>query len=1178
MPDVCRHEVICRVFLVTLPVSFRSKDFRSKDYSVILCYNLYVCICFLPTVGSPRPQAFSNVVMGLSEQAVHEALSGILQEQAVQSVVSEISSDFVSGNLSMDGRRSSDSSQLSSDKDEAGTEREFRGSISGLYPESYGGLSDVDWNIYTSNESDNNITPRSAASSGERETPIGGDLSISRDTLRPYEVTEGQDVQDSVGPLASKIITSTENGQGSLENGTVTTSQHSDNEKRTTAPYSFLSEALDLEAKNGSVSRNTEESTNPKAVMEASEINTGPEGTSEMKDAKIVSVEARVDANDSSSSESGRGSGSKSASLSEDYNLTKHDETSFTYSEYSRENSNVSDVLSTDGKPYGGTGTKDDEKEPVSTSVSDTTDLTVMSPETLAAISSHSTEDRDRLITGQDESKTECRNSLVGDVSSEGFAPMNETRNSKHNWDISSGQDEQSSVDNSACVVPDDRPLHDGEVPSANEMSLITNVSRPSYLAPADDSESMISSEKSYQALLPSFSHDAVRLSISTHSESVQEQPVSSKSLMRDRPRSPVGGGMELGHDSQDRCQHMAVTSDSQHALSEFCNSRGSLRNFDPHSDALASRFRDISNRSSTPTGEASQFPDFQSLAPLSLLSAKSSSSFPLESRERRELSEGFGDSSHSEEYKRSQRTSPLSLESEAYKRGSTLAALMSQHSAPARLDQGIGFSHPGQQQTIVKRDDLSYPETHITTRDSLLKSDNGSDEEYKSSDDLSRKVEHLLSNTAHLAEHSENISRHTGERRGSPRDLDYDSLHRDLDIIQDSLTTSSTMPSVPRLDRIDLANSTGDTTPPKLSFRSNCGTGSPSSDLDTSRKRFLWDYGADIGYDDGQGRFIGHIKDITGTEDTLSGHHSRERLSNYSSRSATPMQNQDSANQTLTDQEDLLESMSEGSQSVLNADETISEREGEVDCFPQGQYLSEIQKPLDHATRSKSLTEIRERRSLTPSAGMASRVSQLLEREDPNKQAVSILRDVSAEEKDFLRQISAERRGAMGSNPDISSIHLPKISSRKGIEISPRMSRSFSPERYSPSPILQRILEKNAASGQELPRNLSSSHDYLSSLRGYSSSSSSAFSNAKTFLSDQLSKMSSRQFDQSIELRSPVRRVIDCYPLYRTDSDRAEASQESREEGTQPKQAWLEGETTERPQLTADNNRQQLR
>ncbi|XP_064601427.1 uncharacterized protein LOC135467584 [Liolophura sinensis] len=1140
----------------------------------------------IDAVESPSQQAFSDVLMGISEQAVHEALSGILQEQAVQTVVSEISSDFVSGNLSMDGRRSSDSSQLSSDKDEAGIEREFRGSISGLYPESYGGLSDVDWNIYTSNESDNNITPRSAASSGQRELPVGGDLSISHDTRRPYEVTDDQDIQDGVGSLAPRDITTIERGQSTLEDESATTSQHSENETRTCAPYTTLGDVLDLKAQNQSVTPNAEESI-PIAVTGPSEFNTAAEGNSEMKDPKIVILEARADANDSTSSESGRGSGSKSASLSEDYNLTKHDETSFTYSEYSRENSNVSDVLSTDGKPYTETDTKDDEKEPVSTSVSESTDLTVMSPETLAGVSSNSTEDHVRLIVGQDDSKTEGRNSLVSNMSTEAFAPMNETRNSEYHGDDSCGQYEQSFQSHprkSGSVVPDDRPLSNREESSTMDMSGITDVSRPSYLVPADDSEFMITSEKSYQALLPSFSHDVVRLSVSSNGESLKEQPVSNESLLRDRTQSSLDSGMDVGIDNRQRPNHMAVASDSQHALSDVCDSRGTLRDFDPHADTLASRFRDISDRASTPTGEASQLPDFQSLTPPSLLSAKSSSSFPLLSGERRELSERMGESSHSELYKRDHTTATLSQESEVYKRDDTWAAGMPQHSAPARLDQRIGISYPDKQQTIPKRvDEESYPESHIMTRDSRLMSDNGSDEEYKSSDDLSRKVEYLLSNTAHLAEHSEtspptsNLGRHIGEHRDSPQDLDYDSLHQDLDIIQDSLKTSSTVPGLLGLDRADLANSTVNTTPPKLSFRSNGGTGSPSSDLDTSRRKFLWDYGADIGYDDGQGRFIGHIKDITGTENNVSGPHSRERLSNYSSRSATPMQNLDSANQTLTDQEDVFGEMSLCSQSVLNVDETISEKEGEVDFSPQSQYLPEVQKPLICATRSKSLTEIRERRSLTPSGGMAIRVSQLLEREDPNKQAVSILRDVSAEEKDFLRQISAERRGAAGSEPDISSIHSPKISSRKGIEVSPRMSRSFSSERYSPSPILQRILEKHAGSDQELPRNLSSSYEYISSLRGHGSSSS-AFSNAKTFLSDQLNKMSSRQFDQSIELRSPVRRVIDCYPLYRTESDRTETSQERAEEGTQLKQAGQEGDTPEEAQSKADNDRQQLR
>ena len=47
-----------------------------------------------------------------------------------------------------------------------------------------------------------------------------------------------------------------------------------------------------------------------------------------------------------------------------------------------------------------------------------------------------------------------------------------------------------------------------------------------------------------------------------------------------------------------------------------------------------------------------------------------------------------------------------------------------------------------------------------------------------------------------------------------------------------------------------------------------------------------------------------------------------------------------------------------------------------------------------------------------------------------------------------------------------------------------------------------------------------------------------SALGNARTFLSSQLQKTSERTFDHSIELRTPYRRAIECYPVYGMERD----------------------------------------
>ena len=75
---------------------------------------------------------------------------------------------------------------------------------------------------------------------------------------------------------------------------------------------------------------------------------------------------------------------------------------------------------------------------------------------------------------------------------------------------------------------------------------------------------------------------------------------------------------------------------------------------------------------------------------------------------------------------------------------------------------------------------------------------------------------------------------------------------------------------------------------------------------------------------------------------------------------------------------------------------------------------------------------------------------------------------------------------------------------------------------------------------------------DY-STIRKVTKAPYSSVDNAKTLLSSQMQKMSERNFDKSIELRTPFRQAIDCYPVYGVERDtgKQEGEQEVRE-------AWM--------------------
>ena len=91
-----------------------------------------------------------------------------------------------------------------------------------------------------------------------------------------------------------------------------------------------------------------------------------------------------------------------------------------------------------------------------------------------------------------------------------------------------------------------------------------------------------------------------------------------------------------------------------------------------------------------------------------------------------------------------------------------------------------------------------------------------------------------------------------------------------------------------------------------------------------------------------------------------------------------------------------------------------------------------------------------------------------------------------------------------------------------------------------------------------------------FSTIRKVTSAPYSSVDNAKTLLSSQLQKMSQRNFDKSVELRTPYRQAIDCYPVYGVERD----DKKKEPEQTQ-REAWMPVPNPSRlsPEKAGDKN-----
>lgn len=285
----------------------------------------------------------------------------------------------------------------------------------------------------------------------------------------------------------------------------------------------------------------------------------------------------------------------------------------------------------------------------------------------------------------------------------------------------------------------------------------------------------------------------------------------------------------------------------------------------------------------------------------------------------------------------------------------------------------------------------------------------------------------------------------------------------------------------------------------------------SKASDKSTESSKahkLLWDHGADLGYDDSlSGRFLGTMKTDAETECE----------STYSGKGYNG----------LSDTLELVSKTQKESADVVS-DQVESD-------FDDGSLTKVVAPDVEEIIR-RYQTEKLDSDNTTgsgDSSGLASRVKKILSKEPPRKQALDILKSARQEEKEMKQTLTEKPKlDASYDNQSANSTESSFVIQDKDI---------------------RKQLEWSEISGIDKSMNSS----YLST--GLKSQPFSALGNAKTFLSSQLAKNVDRTFNHSIDLKTPYRHVLDCYPVYGVEKTRgaSEVDQFGRTEPDGIKDGW---------------------
>ncbi|KAL3863913.1 hypothetical protein ACJMK2_005634 [Sinanodonta woodiana] len=488
------------------------------------------------------------------------------------------------------------------------------------------------------------------------------------------------------------------------------------------------------------------------------------------------------------------------------------------------------------------------------------------------------------------------------------------------------------------------------------------------------------------------------------------------------------------------------------------------------------------------------------------------------------------------------------------------------------------------------------------------LRKDSESSE--SSEDSLHRQIQEVLAGTSHLERIKATSVR---DSPGVPytgtfqlRSLDYNRLQKDLEEIQVSLHTMDNGGGKPRRDgggQLKCHEVDGRESLNNSSREQDKSLGTNSNPESAQDRKLLWDHAADFGYDENySGQFIGNLSE-TDTE-SLS-----QRLKNIQKRLAANSSGEDRLGYTGgtsateldvqelepdVDLDDLDKHSAQRPNGYPNEDvESIiaryrSDRQQLQDKFQpenDGRFMQEYkipdqesnmtpQKPIADERKENSPTEVsvRTRKKMTesvevpkphtsPDEGLTARVNKILNSEPqlykpvsldngtgladvvtkilkeghPEKQVHGILEEAMAHEREMIKKL----------------LERPKMDSSHD-------SGSFDNSLTVPEENIRRQLEWSMLSSPGGPKN---SGDHLGT--DYSPVKPmgpfNAFSNAKTFLSSQLEKMSQQTFDKSIELHTPYRQAFKCYPVYGSEQVKDEGDNASRQLPRGVREAWIQ-------------------
>ncbi|WAR21703.1 hypothetical protein MAR_015677, partial [Mya arenaria] len=473
-----------------------------------------------------------------------------------------------------------------------------------------------------------------------------------------------------------------------------------------------------------------------------------------------------------------------------------------------------------------------------------------------------------------------------------------------------------------------------------------------------------------------------------------------------------------------------------------------------------------------------------------------------------------------------------------------------------------------------------------------------------ESDDEIARRVRAILSQTDHLGGMKGYTARNPGEVDYVPRTIDYSLLQRDLQEIQDSLHD---VPQPAANDSMHLLKARRDGAAEgigenpredtRMSLENTATTsGGRESGVSEYGRRLIWDHGADLQYDQG---FGGEFMGTMATGDTLS---SRMRGSgDTDSLTVTVRPDSAATNDTENDMTDF-----EGTRTLTGDDMSRAEKivqqvmsrraEGDLKESVEdiiARYRNERQDLFDRfqpteptvsrQSEPKQIDEVerREEKKSTPALanpdfalpnvnpagdasgpvngkkqpGLAERVYKILSA-DPDKDESDSSQDKSMAKKVY-KILASDRpkeqvNGILTETLEVEHEMLKKMVSRPKDDSSlddsglNETADSFAPDDDNVRKQLEYSQFSSPGKGDK---------SEFTALREVTSAPYSALSNAKSLLSTQLKKMSERNFDKSVELRTPYRQTVECYPVYGMERQLTESGGQDMED---VREAWM--------------------